>query len=94
MEKIILERGGGKTTKLIEMSAKTGAYIVCTNHAEASMIAGFASKNGHNIPFPITYSEFLDKQYYRGLPGVLIDNAEMLLDRISMVPILALTITP
>jgi len=91
---IYLERGKGKTRKLIEKSARTGFYIVCPSLKECSRIFGEAQDLKFNIPFPISFDEFIHVQYHPpGIKGFLIDNADMLLDRMSRVPIGAITLT-
>jgi len=92
MEIIVTKRYQGKTTKLINMSAESGAYIVCMNQKEASRIASIAQEQKKNIPFPITYSEFKNNEYYpKGIKGFLIDNADYFLQSMTSVPILAMT---
>jgi hypothetical protein len=92
MKKIIGNRNTGKTTELIKMSAEKGFYIVCKNQSEASNIAIKALDLDLQIPFPITYEEFINKDYYpRGIRGFLIDNVEMLLLRLTNVNIEAIT---
>lgn len=82
--KIILGKGGsGKTVSLIKESHKNGQYIVCLDQLEASRIHTTAIGMGLNIPFPITFAEFLNRQYYsKGVRGFLIDNIDALLVRI------------
>lgn len=93
MKVIHSERGTGKTTKLIEMSADTGFYIVCHDAREAHRVHLEAIKMGLDIPFPITYWEFLNGMYHsKGVKGVLVDNADVLIHYISKVPIGAITI--
>ncbi len=94
MEKIILDKGEGKTESLIKMSAFNGGYIVCHSQSECSRIQKVAIEKGFNIPFPLTYDEFLDKKYYsKGIKEFLIDNVEMLLERMSpVVPISYITL--
>lgn len=95
MEKIILERGQGKTTSLIKRSSETGEYIVCFSLDEASRISAEAQSMGLNIPFPISYGEFVSGNYSsRNIKGFLIDNADLLIEVISRVPVTIITITP
>jgi len=95
MEKIILERGQGKTTSLIKRSSESGEYIVCSTLDEASRISAEARSMGLDIPFPISYGEFISGQYSsRNINGFLVDNADQLIKVISRVPITAITITP
>lgn len=91
-------RQTAKTTKLIEMAAEAESrgevcYIVCHNRAEAYRIASIAKRKELTIGFPLTYDEFLDRKYHGGhIHHVYIDNAEQLLQRLSLVPIEAMTI--
>lgn len=94
MEKIIMNRGFGKTHQLIVRSAESGDYIVCQSLYEASRIKSIAGEMKCDIPLPITYDDFISGGYYgRNISGFLIDNVDMLLNRMSMVPINAITLT-
>ena len=94
MKKIIKARGDGKTTDLIQLSHETGAYIVCRSQETCSMISAMAREQKLDIPFPITYQEFLEGRYGMRISGFLIDDADELLQRLSRVPIDAITMTP
>lgn len=91
-------RQTAKTTKLIEMAAEAEArgevcYIVCHSLREASRIAQIAKEKELSISFPISYDEFLHGRYStRNIHHLYIDNAEQLLQRLSLVPIEAMTI--
>jgi adenylate kinase family enzyme len=79
MKAIIGKRGAGKTTRLIRMSAETGCYIVAQIDWVPS-IAEQAKKMGFQIPYPLSYQEFLRGQYYlKGIKGFLIDDVAGLL---------------
>ena len=94
MEIIIQKRSQGKTKRLIDESAKSGCYIVCSNQAECARIARVASDLGLKIPFPISYNEFVRREYHaRGIKGFLIDQADHLLQWMSHVPIKAISLT-
>lgn len=95
MKKIITHRGFGKTYQLIKESSVTGNYIVCHNMNAASEVMSDAKRYGFSIPMPITHDEFIERRYSgRNINGFLIDNVEMLLDRLSpMVPIKTITLT-
>ena len=94
MKIIYGDRHSGKTTELINMAHKRGGYIVCLNHNEAYRIAMVAREMGLNINFPLSYSEFLLKQYNRmGIIEFYIDNVEMLIQVMSKVPIEAITLS-
>ncbi len=95
MEKIIMQRGYGKTTQLIKNSAKTGDYIVCHGLDEANRIQKEAKQMGLDIPLPITYREFIEKRYSgRNISGFLIDNIEMFIQSLSDVQVNAITMCP
>ena len=80
MKLIILNQKGGKTRLLINKSAETGYYMVVINHAEAIRVSDVARKMGLNIPFPISFDEFIARNFYpQGIKGFLIDNADYLL---------------
>lgn len=94
MEKIILGRGEGKTDRLIEMSAKTFDYIVCSTQHEASRIQLRASQLGFDIPLPITYSDFIQRRYNgHGVKGFLIDNVEHFVQSMTSVAVNAITLS-
>ena len=93
MRKILKPRGDGKTTDLIHMSHETGAYIVCRSQETCSMISAMAREQNLDIPFPITYQEFLDGKYGMWISGFLIDDVDELLQRLSRAPIAAITMT-
>lgn len=54
-----MTRQSGKTTMLIEMSAKTGAIIVVPTHVMRNYILGMANKLNLKIPEPISVREFI-----------------------------------
>ena len=84
MNIIIGERCSGKTTKLIEKSAATGAYILTATNSMAGFIAAQANRMGLYIPRPISY-----ESYIRGFvlnpdvrsKGILIDDAALIIAR-------------
>ena len=95
MDKIIKERNSGKTTELIERSAKYGHYIVCCDHRESNNIQNHALRMGLKIPLPITYEEFVQKRYHgKFIDGFYIDELEMFLKYLSDIPVYAITMNP
>ncbi len=93
MKTYIIPRGKGKTIKLIKKSSETGDCIVCCSIEEASKIHLKSLDMRLNIQFPITYNEFIKKHYYGSrISGFLIDNADMLLQSLSNVPINIITV--
>lgn len=93
MKLIIKERQTGKTTELIQMSADTGAYIVCINRLEAHRVFRVAHDQGLHIPNPITFDDFFRRKWGRFIPGFLFDNFDVFLAGFTNKPILALTMT-
>ncbi|SNR99995.1 hypothetical protein SAMN04488503_2270 [Humidesulfovibrio mexicanus] len=80
MQIIMLERGAGKTAKVIEECRKHGGYIVCPGRREAKDIADKAAAWGIRIPYPLTFEEFLRGQFRgRGVKAFHIDNADLLI---------------
>lgn len=67
MKAYILPRLGGKTTKLIELAAERGGYIVCLSRKDTERIAYLAQKLNLDIHFPITFQELLDRERTRGV---------------------------
>jgi len=79
MQKILGKKLSGKTKELIKISAKTGFYIVTKDQSNAKNIVYTAKTMGLKIHEPITFYEFMYRQYGRKVDGVLIDNADLLL---------------
>lgn len=94
MIKIFREKGGGKTDELIKISNNTKDVIVCMNINDMVRVKSRARHLKLSIPQPITYSDFINKNYLgRNISGFLIDNIEELLNSISYIPINAITLT-
>lgn len=89
-----MPRGTGKTSTLMALAAARGAYIVCRNKKEAERIFGIAQDNKLDIKFPITFSEFANKQYYgAGIKSFMIDDVDELLHYLAGVQITFCTYT-
>jgi hypothetical protein len=85
---IDIGRGRGKTYQLIARAAENSAYIICKDRAEAERIFQSALDRGLNINFPLTFSEFINKEYYgKGIKEFMIDDVDMLLAYLSNVPV-------
>jgi hypothetical protein len=96
MKIIAMERQQGKTTELVKMSAQSGDYIVTKDHSTARYTVEIARKLGLNIPFPLTFDEFIRREWNgRFVNGFLIDDAELLLLYMLYIekPIHAMTIS-
>ena len=78
------------------MSAERGGYIICINKQAASRVFAQAAELGLKIPFPMTFIEFLNKEYYApGIREVYIDNVEQFLQFVCRdVGLVAITFTP
>jgi hypothetical protein len=94
MKIIVKPRLGGKTTELIRLADKHNGYIICRDRNEAGRVANAASDMGHVINFPITFDEFQRTKYYAiGIRKIFIDNADLLIQSMTSVPIAAITVT-
>lgn len=86
---IIGDRGTGKTSKLIRISAAEGKYIVVPTERMKQSVACQAKEMGLNILFPVCLAELPFHGQFRG--EVLVDEPQMLLERIIGAPISAMT---
>ena len=94
MKLFIGKRRTGKTTKVIKLAAKEFAYIVCIDQREVDRVWEESHKMKLDIPFPITFNDFLHGQYSpHGVKALIIDNADMLLQKMSRSPLLAISMT-
>ena len=97
MKIISNQRGGGKTTKLIEEARKLEGYnlIVCIDEREAKRVWENILLEKYELPKPITFREFIDGKYLgKNINSFLIDNADLFLQRLSRgVKIHAVTFT-
>lgn len=92
MKKIILNKG--KTIKIIEEADKHNGYIVCLDKKEATRIFIVAGKNKKKINFPITFDDFRNKRFSGfGCKCFHIDNADLLLQCMSEIPIQTISLT-
>jgi hypothetical protein len=94
MKVIHKPRQTGKTTELIEIASQEGGYIVCHNREEAYKILKTAEEIGKQIPFPITYDEYLNGSFCgKNIEAFYIDNVELLLSMIARgVPVNAISV--
>lgn len=92
---IIGGKRSGKTTEIIKLSAKTGRYILVSNHNEAANLVKLARELGLNVPYPITVQEVVsDKLKGSSIrrDGLYVDNALDILEKIIAVPIVGASI--
>jgi len=75
------KRNSGKTTHLIRKSAATSDVIVCRCSRTARLIKDRAKAMGYNIPNPISYDNFIRKDWLGGDRNMkfMIDDAHDLL---------------
>lgn len=94
MVKIFDGPGKGKTTKLIEISARSREVILCRDENTRAGIMRSAASKKLKIPEPMTYSEFSRKGYYgvRDVKGFLIDDVDVFVQTLTRVPITGLTL--
>ncbi len=97
MKIIYTQRGGGKTTKLLEEARKLKGYnlIVCIDKKEAQRVWKEILLKKYKLPQPITFKEFIDEAYCgMNINSFLIDNADLFLQHLSRgVKIHAVTFT-
>lgn len=83
----------GKTTKLVRLSAASGAPIVTRDVRQVSKVLNLAQRLNLTIPKPMTYDEFLKRDYTTAtFRSVLVDDVEALVLRLSKVQVDALTV--
>lgn len=91
-------RKSSRTTRLIEMSAQAAldgkvSYIVCASHEQARSIFQKAKEMSLDIPFPISYLDFMNRSYGKHhTDSFLIDNADHLLQGLTTVDIEAIVV--
>ena len=94
MNLIMRKQGEDKTDECIRLAAKFSAYMVCTDHKEAWRVLQRARELGLDMPFPLSFAEFLAGQHGSGARGFVIDNADVLLQRLANgVPLLGISAT-
>ena len=91
-------RKTSRTTRLLERCQELNSqgeltYLVCMTREEVQRVSQKATEMGYNIPFPITFGEFLGYNYSsRNIKHFLIDNADYLLQMLTAVPIEGITL--
>ena len=96
MHKIIRPRGGGKTAKIIKMSAELNRQILVTDSKRAYCIRKEAQTMGIDILPPVTVDDFKRTGGFKHnyIPEVLIDDAESVLRMLlSPVDIIAISMS-
>jgi len=84
MNILAMPRRSGKTQTLIALCAAQNGYIICRSKRDAVRIMNQAEHMNVVINMPITYSEFLNKEYYgKGIRVFMIDDVDELLQYLS-----------
>ena len=93
MKIIVGPRQSGKSTDLIKRAAAEWLYIVCMHHEDARRLADKARSMCLDIPFPISFAEFLGGRFSgKGINGFIVDNVELLIGQIARgVPVTAIS---
>lgn len=92
MDIIIKDRGHGKTTELIRMSAETGIPIVCYTRGTLEAIKLRAKDMNLVIPEPMELTQF---RFMRYKPEkVYIDDFDYILDELMGTEVVGVTVTP
>lgn len=95
MNVIYEERQRGKTTKLLELANKHEGYnlIVCCSMNEVNRLWGIILEKKYNLPQPITFDDFLKRNYCGyNVANLFIDNVDLLLHHIATANIGGITI--
>lgn len=83
MKKLISGRQTGKTTKLIQLSSKTGGTIITFNKDTARYASLKAKEMGLVIPDPVDINTLMSTTYQNSASGkmsnVIVDDADMVL---------------
>lgn len=84
MELIVGTKQSGKSSKLIKYAHKNDLQIVCQDKRACENMEALANKLNMKIRYPLTYGDLLAQNYYGyNLRGLVIDNAEKLLQALS-----------
>lgn len=94
MEIIYDKRRSGKTTKLIHESHEKWMHILVSNSMQVELISNMAKKMNVDIPYPITISEIIKIKSSSDIKrGILVDEAQHILEKLIGVNIETMTIT-
>lgn len=83
---IVGTRGSGKTTRLVELSEVTGIPIVTPNKGMADLVMYTAREMGATIP-KAEARQFSPNNYGRYRKPVLVDEAQMILEKVIGSPV-------
>jgi len=89
------KRGTGKTREAISIASKTSSHIVCEGKKRASEVFSMAKEMGMDIPFPLTYDEFVEGRFYgMSVKSFVIEDVDLLIQRFARgIPVKLITIT-
>ncbi len=85
MKVICKPRAGGKTTELLQMALDHHYAFVCHSQAEYRRLLDICRDANQEPPLFLTYEQFIEGRLrsHREIRGVVIDNADMLLQRLA-----------
>lgn len=89
MRKIIRGKGLGKTKALIAMSHETGKRILVVNEERKKNVIRMAEDV--DIPTPVTLMEFTKMRWFEPIDGILVDDADDILEALLECKIDAIT---
>ncbi len=89
MRKIIRGKGLGKTKALIAMSHETGKRILVVNEERKRNVIRMAEDV--DIPTPLTLMEFKKERWFNPIDGILVDDADDILEELLECKIDAIT---
>ena len=102
MKVLYYSRGAGKTISLIRLASENNYLIVCPTQQDADRIWQMSKAIGLQIHQPITILEFVEGEYYspgfkgivaNNIEGIVIDDVDKCLSRLSKLPITAISLT-
>lgn len=84
MKIIAAKRQTGKTTMLIEESARTGATIAVATHQMADNVQYMAAQMGLKIPEPVTYAKIFRNYDCNKTTRYLVDELQLMLGQLNV----------
>ena len=93
MQVIYKVRGEGKTEELLQLAAREGLTLVLVNRCECMRLRLRAVELNLIISNPITHWDFIEgRGMRRRFTGFLIDNVEILLQNLTLTPVVGISI--
>lgn len=88
-------RGGGKTTKLVKLSARNWIPIICWCPQHVDYVKVIAKELDLEIPDPILFDNIRDVHRIRGrwFRQIYVDDADLLLQKITWCTIEGMSVT-